>query len=191
MIKRRRFFPAPTRAPAAALLAALALAACGGAAPAPAYPEEPLPASPEGTLDLLDRAEGELRLALGEPANQTRGEPAQAGAPPLVNQPSTPPASEAPPPPPAAPPPHPTRAPIEASPSAGAESVQTTDASPSGTVTRNDPCANACRALASMERATEHLCSLAGSADARCEGARARVKGAGARVREKCPGCAS
>jgi hypothetical protein len=184
MTTRRRSFPAAT------LIAVLALAGCGGSAQPPDYPQEPLPASPEGTLDLLDRAEGELRLALGEPVNQALREPTQPDAAPSSNQPGTPPkAAETPPPPPPAPAPRPSRAPVEAQSRPG--SVEAADSSPSSTVTRNDPCAIACRALASMERATEHLCSLAGSADARCEGARARVKGASARVREKCPACSS
>jgi hypothetical protein len=41
-----------------------------------------------------------------------------------------------------------------------------------------------------MERATTHLCSLAGDADTRCEGARGRVKSASARVHAECPACA-
>jgi hypothetical protein len=53
----------------------------------------------------------------------------------------------------------------------------------------SDPCATACRALASMGRAAEHLCGLAGEADQRCSGARARVKSATDRVQSQCPRC--
>jgi len=53
-----------------------------------------------------------------------------------------------------------------------------------------DPCGSACAALASMSRATEHLCGLAGNGDARCEDARARVRTADGRVRAACPACA-
>ncbi len=51
------------------------------------------------------------------------------------------------------------------------------------------PCATACRALASMERAVEHLCGLAGAGDARCESARTRARTAAERVRSGCPTC--
>lgn len=54
-----------------------------------------------------------------------------------------------------------------------------------------DPCATACSALASMERATVHLCGLAGEGDHRCEDARARVRSATDRVRASCPACAA
>ena len=49
-----------------------------------------------------------------------------------------------------------------------------------------NPCATACRALASMQRATDHLCGLAGDSDARCTGARDRVRGARERVTSSC-----
>lgn len=55
--------------------------------------------------------------------------------------------------------------------------------------TTGDACAVACRALASMTTSAEHLCKLAGEADGRCEDARGRVRGAGARVHEMCPAC--
>lgn len=54
-----------------------------------------------------------------------------------------------------------------------------------------DPCATACRALASMQRSAAHLCALAGEGDGRCEDARGRVRGASARVRTACPSCAA
>jgi hypothetical protein len=54
-----------------------------------------------------------------------------------------------------------------------------------------DPCSSACAALASMSRATEHLCGLAGNSDARCEDARTRVRSAEGRVRAACPVCAA
>jgi hypothetical protein len=53
-----------------------------------------------------------------------------------------------------------------------------------------DPCTTACRALASMDRAAEHLCGLAGSEDPRCGNARERVQVAASRVRQNCPQCA-
>jgi hypothetical protein len=60
---------------------------------------------------------------------------------------------------------------------------------PSATPGDGDGCATACRALASMKRSAEHLCSLAG--DGRCEDARGRVRGASARVHAACPTCAA
>jgi hypothetical protein len=53
----------------------------------------------------------------------------------------------------------------------------------------NDGCATACRALASMTRSADHVCSMTNDGDARCQDARTRVKGAGDRVRASCPGC--
>ncbi len=53
-----------------------------------------------------------------------------------------------------------------------------------------DPCAMACSALSSMERATKHLCDLTGDGDARCDSARSRVSGATARVTASCLACA-
>jgi hypothetical protein len=54
-----------------------------------------------------------------------------------------------------------------------------------------DPCATACRALASMRRAVDHLCGLAGDTDPRCGDARTRVKSATDRVRAQCSACGS
>lgn len=51
------------------------------------------------------------------------------------------------------------------------------------------PCASACAALSSMTRATDHLCALAGDADARCADARAKTKSATERVHAGCPAC--
>ena len=52
-----------------------------------------------------------------------------------------------------------------------------------------DPCATACRALASMSRSVEHVCDLAGEGDEQCANARARVGRANDRVRAQCPAC--
>jgi hypothetical protein len=169
---------------AAATLAllSLVLTACGGSAlSGGAYPQEPLPATADGTLEVLDRAENDLRLALGQAPG---GSPMTTGDAPTAPKASPPAPSPGPPPPPASPPP---------SPSAQAESSPR-DERPSSvaagpTALSSDPCANACRALASMERAATHLCSLAGDTDARCEGARTRVKSASARVHAECPAC--
>jgi len=162
----------PLRAAAPLALLSLVLTACGGA-PArssPAYPQEPTPATADGALDLLDHAENDLRLALGgSPASPGYAQPAQPNV--SGNQAAPPPAATA----------SPLAPPRPESPSSAA-------AGP--TPLSSDPCANACRALASMERATTHLCSLAGDADARCEGARTRVKNASTRVHAECPACA-
>ena len=48
-------------------------------------------------------------------------------------------------------------------------------------------CATACRALASMERAAEHLCALDGGRE--CDHARERLAAARERVRASCGGC--
>jgi hypothetical protein len=48
-------------------------------------------------------------------------------------------------------------------------------------------CATACRALASMERAAEHLCALDPGEE--CSSARERVAAARERIRTSCGGC--
>ncbi len=53
------------------------------------------------------------------------------------------------------------------------------------------PCVTACKALASMDRATSHICSLAGNEDSRCTNARERVRSATERVRQNCSDCGS
>lgn len=58
-----------------------------------------------------------------------------------------------------------------------------------GDVATADPCATACSALSSMERAAKHLCDLTGDGDARCDNARSRVSGATERVSASCPAC--
>jgi hypothetical protein len=52
-------------------------------------------------------------------------------------------------------------------------------------------CAGACRALASMERATSHLCELSGEDDdrRRCDDAKKRLGDARDRVRRQCGAC--
>lgn len=52
-----------------------------------------------------------------------------------------------------------------------------------------DPCAIACRALASMTRSAQHICELSDDGE-RCTRARARVSQAKERVRAHCTACA-
>jgi len=52
-----------------------------------------------------------------------------------------------------------------------------------------DSCGVACKALASMKRATEHLCELSGDDPGSCDDARARLDRATARVRDVCGEC--
>jgi hypothetical protein len=59
-----------------------------------------------------------------------------------------------------------------------------------GAASGGDRCAVACKALASMAASADHLCKLTGENDGRCDDARARVRGASARVRSACPACA-
>jgi hypothetical protein len=52
-----------------------------------------------------------------------------------------------------------------------------------------DACTAACRALASMKRTSDRLCTLTGEKDERCAKARTRTKNAAATVRAACPSC--
>ncbi|WP_437339091.1 hypothetical protein [Sorangium sp. So ce394] len=175
-------------------ISAVALAGCGGAsvAHAPAAPEPAgtaASAAPreEGSIETaddalaaLERAEGELDQALGVPAAHEEDRAAAQAAPP--------PPAAAPSPPRAAP----AEAPGSAAPStratttAGGHPSKKAEAAPVSAA----PCETACRALASMSRAAQHLCGLAGDADARCDAARTRVKSATDRVEARCPRCA-
>ncbi len=182
---------------AAVTLAVLALAGCGGAAtPEPAVPAagpaaptaapakaaevtSASPVSPEDAAGDLDRAEAELLAVLGPqpqyaqaPSTAAQGGVAQPGAAGAAR-----PAQPAPPPPPAAP-----RSP---------EGSASPKSAPRAEAYSESPCTTACRALASMERAAEHLCDLSGSDNARCDSARSRVKNATERVYAQCPSCAS
>ncbi|AUX32650.1 MULTISPECIES: hypothetical protein [Sorangium] len=181
-------------------ISAVALSGCGGAsvAHAPAAPEPAgtvASATPreEGSIETaddalaaLERAEGELDQALGGPAAHEEDRAAAQAAP-----------SGAPPPPATAPSPPRAAATAEASGSAPAPSTRATTTAGGHPAKKAEaapvsaaPCETACRALASMSRAAQHLCGLAGDADARCDAARTRVKSATDRVEARCPRCA-
>lgn len=53
----------------------------------------------------------------------------------------------------------------------------------------SSPCETACRALASMNRAMTHICTLAGEDSDSCTNARERVRSATERVRQSCSEC--
>ena len=159
---------------ALALGATFGLGACGASGakesvtPATA---EPTPTTVDQALANLDQAEGDInRILGGAPAlsgyAQPPGQPAPA-EPGVVGGGA------------AAPPPAPPTA--VGSPSKDATKLET----------EAEPCATACRALASMGRAAEHLCGLAGDSDSRCDVARARVQAATERVHAACPSCSS
>jgi hypothetical protein len=128
----------------------------------------------DGTIALLDRAESDLTVALGpehrEGAAQAAPDAAATPAPPPAPLPEVAPSQK-----------KETEADRPAA-TAAEELQQAPAAQPS-------PCATACRALASMRRASEHLCALAGDGDPRCGAARERVHRADERVREACPAC--
>ncbi len=174
-------------------LSAVALTGCGGAsvAQAPAMPEPAAAAvmSPreEGSIETaedalaeLERAEGELDKVLGAPTGHeedramTQAAPPGAPPPPRAASPSRPEASDS----------TPVQAPRATA--AGAERPAKKAEAERMTAT---PCETACRALASMNRAAQHLCGLAGDADPRCDAARTRVNGATDRVASRCPRC--
>jgi hypothetical protein len=195
-----------TRA-AALVLFAVAVASCGGAAAVPAArgADEAgfADATPEAAQAALDLAEQNLFRAIGGPAMgfaQPPGEKVAAGGKSRAPDPSATaqPRAEPPPPPvqqvqPAQPSYTPPAAPAPAD---QADAAQASDDKRRRLAEREaprpaaDPCLTACSALASMERATDHLCGLAGAADGRCASARERVRNALARVQAACPACA-
>lgn len=133
----------------------------GMSAAEPAY-QQPT-ATPAANIDQvladLKRAEDEIGLAVEAlSASQGRKSPAGMPAPGATADSAVPKSAQ------------PTTAP-----SRSAETELT-----------SDPCFSACRALASMSRATAHLCDLAGDADPRCDNARSRLRGARERVEGSC-----
>jgi predicted RNA-binding Zn-ribbon protein involved in translation (DUF1610 family) len=176
-------------ATSACLLLAPLFAGCGGAA-SPSVEAAHSSAgladdlsTPEGAAAAVDRAERSLDQLLGPSPSTTISQ--QAGA----AQPfATPPAAPEPSPPPPPPPPAATVAPAPSTDQANERKAA--DASPPAlSATALDSCSTACSALASMTRAAEHLCSLAGAADTRCTSARTRVHAATTRVHASCPTC--
>ncbi len=150
--------------------ATLCLTACG-AAPRPA--SAPSSASAPSTIEEaeaeLDRAE---RLLPGSPSPDGTGARAE-------EKPAAKPKDVARPP----------------APTGGAAPAPTTASTPMKAAARDEParpvaddgeeatpCQTACRALASMRRAADAVCRIAGEGDARCAGAHRRVEAALARV---------
>jgi hypothetical protein len=157
--------------------------------------------TPEGAAAAVDRAERSLDQLLGpsqaaerrgafrDGQATTLGQQAGVGESPgarVTPFAQPPPAAPEPPPPPPPPAAGAARVAPADQPIVG-KAVPAPSAAPSAAAL--DACSTACSALASMERATEHLCSLAGAADARCASARTRVHAATARVHASCPTC--
>lgn len=179
--------------PAVVLVVALPLLliACGaaprsmapesaGAAPAPAQ----MPSNGiEGAEVDLERAEVDLERALGGNRQYAQA-PAHAGQPSRKEKDGQLALGNAAPPPAS-----PSTAPAPGSESKAGRAAADDREVPASELATAAPCAIACRALASMERAVEHLCELAGPEDARCENARARARSAAERVHGGCPAC--
>lgn len=124
--------------------------------PAAAEAPEPEPTTVEEATSQLERGASRLEQALAPKGDATvgAGPGAGAGTPPSQPQlPSVP-------------------APAQGQPVGGGE------ARPQQAQEERwrEPCTEACRALASMRRAAETICRLAGPEDARCQGARRRVQ---------------
>lgn len=161
---------------AAILLLAGGAASCG-AAPAPGAPRlvESV-ATPDSALRALDEAEAELARVLGGAPALKMGE---AVAPTSPRAEPPPPASEQ----------HAPQGDAPGQPSAAPRDHRAPGRGAASRPLSSEPCVTACTALASMERAADHLCGLAGAGDDRCQRARDRVKSAGARVFAACPSC--
>ena len=159
---------------------AFAAVACGGAmagAPTPSATtavksaDSPDYATVDDAERALSRAERELAaVAPAESSDRREPAPKSAATPGGGAQPSpaTPAPAAAPPPPPP-----PT------------QRSHADDARPNDeerAPRQPTPCETACRALASMGRAADAICRLAGDADARCSSARKRVEDSSSRV---------
>ncbi|WP_437738000.1 hypothetical protein [Sorangium sp. So ce1335] len=175
--------------------AVVALSGCGGGAaaqaPAPMAPEpagatmtppqeEPPPGTAEDALAALERAEGELDRVLGAPGGREGRIVLESSSPA-----APPPATATTPSPAPAPP-----ATSDSAPRATAAGAERPSKKAEADKVAATPCETACSALASMSRAAQHLCGLAGDADQRCGAARTRVKSATDRVEAQCPRCA-
>jgi hypothetical protein len=143
-------------------------AACGGSAPAPASPSaEPAPPSAAG-------AASKAPESVAQPSFTPRMDVTESPAAP-------------PPPPPAPPAPGEEKgvtAALRGSRSELARAERDLEASLSD-------CRSACHALASMERATGHLCDMASDHEDRrtCEDAKTKVLAARDRIRSSCGSC--
>jgi hypothetical protein len=143
------------------VVCSLLLAACGGDARGPA--KSPEPARDLSELDALehDLVLSERRLLAELERKQVL---VRATSPELGKSSSAPPPAAEP-------------APSPAQPIAEAEHADLEqDQESPRTASVGTPCDLACRALASMRRAAEGICSLAGEGDQRCSNARARVE---------------
>lgn len=162
---------------------------CGGSMP-PA--EDSATQAPGGDpWAALDQAEREVHLALGvPPAQMTPGMADEARGGAVAQQAAPEPTYAAPPTAPTAyaPPPGEAVGKTEAEAKRAEAPARPADAAPRPVST--DPCATACRALDSMERAATHLCDLAGAEATRCASAKDRLRKAEELVRQRCPGCA-
>ncbi len=168
---RRRLLAAPLAPLAALLLAACAqnnatkapVASAADAAPSSADPPREAALNDlEEQLAALGAAEAQLDRAMGRsPAGDSKKKEEQESAPPASAPRKT-----------------------------GQGAAQKASRSGSDDLVGGNPCAMACSALGSMERAARHLCDLTGDGDARCDSARARVVGATERVSASCSVCA-
>lgn len=158
------------------LAAALLLPACAADAPpaSPPQPNEP-PPSLWGPGEKGKTPVDDHMLALAKAEDEIDHLFPDAGKPPSRKKPS-----------PKAPSGSPGAGPMPADDAPGKVGDKKDEATQLATV---DPCAVACRALASMVSSADHLCKLTGEGDGRCDDARGRVRGASARVRSVCPSC--
>ena len=132
----------------------------------------------------LAQAERELRGVVGQSPAPSGGFVAPpATAQPRVDHKNDPHDVPAPPPPP---PPKPAEGGVvvqgQSAPGGG-------DADGKPEALRESPCTVACRALASMRRASDRLCALTSATDARCVAAKDRTQRAEADVKRACGSC--
>jgi hypothetical protein len=177
-------------------LSPVLLAACGGALPAglpapgggatpTASQDAPSYASIDDAQRDLERAEREV--ATFSPPKADKSKDAWASPPPPPTTPAQP-ATGGVAPPQAGPPPTGGK-PADAAPKSPKREAQQDDARAEAKKADEErstrepaPCETACRALASMSRAADAICRMAGDADPKCASARKRVDESAARV---------
>ncbi len=159
----------PTQGIASLVLLALGVAACGGATPAASSPASQ--AAPPGAMQPEAEPDSAGQKTAPSPTNEAPVAPSTQSAAPTASGGSS---SDS----------------LQAEMRNARRDVQLATRDLDASM---GDCANVCRALSSLERATAHLCALAsGDSDkSACDDAKSRVQHAQAQIKASCGTCAN